>query len=333
MVSDWISASEAFRLVSDASTPYLAPRSICSRAHAGLVAARAKRLIIGGSSKDDADVPAKFWWARGEAALEQNWTTGDFETWYDRQVHCLAYGVEFARADIEAMLPSRSNAPAIDRGAPGNYAPASQCLEELKSALKLGTSEIEALLVRHCRAGMLPSRCSKLWWRLTTRYGDEEDEAETNVAIPDWVWEECLSKSDAVLNWPANAFAGEGTLDGDRVKVKVTGVEFEVGAVVAVENLARSTAAAHPVDHALPASSAPGSRGRRLSEHWTPWVAELASIIHEHGIPPGAGSQGQEELIRKISDALATRGVEGPSRSTVQPVVQAVLDRLRSAGN
>ena len=72
------------------------------------------------------------------------------------------------------------------------------------------------------------------------------------------------------------------------------------------------------------------SSGRRPSERWKPWIAELVAYIHEEGIPDGIGSQGQEELINAVSDRLSLRGEESLSRSTVQATVQAVLDRLRA---
>jgi hypothetical protein len=70
-----------------------------------------------------------------------------------------------------------------------------------------------------------------------------------------------------------------------------------------------------------------------LSEQWRPWIAELVAEVHDHGVPEGVGSQGQEELIKRVADALAKRGIDGLGRSTVQPVVQAVLDRMRRAEN
>lgn len=75
------------------------------------------------------------------------------------------------------------------------------------------------------------------------------------------------------------------------------------------------------------------SSGRRMSELWPEWVAELVHEIHEHGLPPGMGSQGQNHLIDAVANRLAERGSNGPSRTTVQPVVKAVLRRGRSAGN
>ena len=77
----------------------------------------------------------------------------------------------------------------------------------------------------------------------------------------------------------------------------------------------------------------PGLELKRLSNAWHVWIAELVHQIHLQGIPDGIGSQGQGELIKAIADALAERGIESLSRTTVQPVVQAVLDRLRPAAN
>jgi hypothetical protein len=74
----------------------------------------------------------------------------------------------------------------------------------------------------------------------------------------------------------------------------------------------------------------PRHGGRRMSEHWPQWVAELAAMIHEEGIPDG--SIGPDVVIQRIEERLADRGLEGPPRTTVQPTARAVLSRLRGAG-
>ncbi len=48
----------------------------------------------------------EFWWPKGEAALNQNWNVGDFDTWVERSGHWRAYAVEFLKADIDKLLPS-----------------------------------------------------------------------------------------------------------------------------------------------------------------------------------------------------------------------------------
>lgn len=105
----WMSAHDALLHVSSQMTLGAASRAICARAHAGMVRARAKRFMKFSVGKDDFDVPKHFWWAKGEAALEQNWITGDFKTWIDKKMLLHAYGVRFDRSDILAMVEIKSD--------------------------------------------------------------------------------------------------------------------------------------------------------------------------------------------------------------------------------
>jgi hypothetical protein len=79
--------------------------AICKRAHAGLLASRAKLLIVGNQAHENMPVPENFWWAEGHSALEQDWTTGDFATWIEQTTHVRAFGVQFDFAGLREMLP------------------------------------------------------------------------------------------------------------------------------------------------------------------------------------------------------------------------------------
>lgn len=104
----WISAAEALAMLTQTSMlPRNAAKTICRRAHVGLVHARAVHLIIDIHESSNVPVPPDFWWAEGEAALAQNWVAGDFETWIKQKVRMQAFGVTFQRADIEAIVPAR----------------------------------------------------------------------------------------------------------------------------------------------------------------------------------------------------------------------------------
>ena len=96
---EWISAAAAVTLLG--MKHLVSTRTICRRAHAGLIKARAERFIRDGRSADNIDVPVEFWWAEGAAALDQNWMAGDFDTWIDHRIHLQAFGVTFWRSDIE----------------------------------------------------------------------------------------------------------------------------------------------------------------------------------------------------------------------------------------
>jgi predicted nucleotide-binding protein len=100
---EWISASGARELLGIGR--HNATRTICKRAHAGLIRARAERFTRGDRVTDNTEVPAEFWWAEGENALTQNWEIGDFETWINGSQHLRAFGVTFRRSDIEQSKP------------------------------------------------------------------------------------------------------------------------------------------------------------------------------------------------------------------------------------
>lgn len=70
-----------------------------------------------------------------------------------------------------------------------------------------------------------------------------------------------------------------------------------------------------------------------MSVLWPAWVAELAAFVHEEGISAGKGTEGADDLIVAVANRLAARGLEAPSRSTVQETARSVLLRLRGAGN
>jgi hypothetical protein len=100
---EWISAAAALALLG--MNYQDATRTICKRAHADLIKARAEPFIRSGQPSDNVDVPSEFWWAEGERALTQNWKTGDFETSIrDGLIRLEAFGVTFRRSYIEKMI-------------------------------------------------------------------------------------------------------------------------------------------------------------------------------------------------------------------------------------
>jgi predicted nucleotide-binding protein len=60
-----------------------------------------------------------FWWAKGHAALTQDWLTGSFST-YINDIEHRAFGLLFVREDIELMIPADSPATTAVPAAPSN---------------------------------------------------------------------------------------------------------------------------------------------------------------------------------------------------------------------
>lgn len=73
--------------------------------------------------------------------------------------------------------------------------------------------------------------------------------------------------------------------------------------------------------------------GRPAANWWPDFAEELAVYVHDNGIPEGQGHDGQSMLIDAVFARLVEQGKPEPGRGTVQAVVNAVLRRIRSAGN
>jgi hypothetical protein len=196
---DWVSAADTIRIVRTVTMSPSSEVTILTRAFAGLIRTRAALLTMGDRSETDFEIPTVFWWAKGYAAIQQNWQVGDFATTSGSRggPSVQAYGVRFHRAGLEEMLPGAFGIPASKTADP-------------------------------------PKK---------------------------------------------------------------------------------------------------ESAGRPMSPLWRDWIAELVADVHDNGFPAGSGGKGTDELIRRVADGLAERGLEGPSRSTVQETIGAVLRRGRPAGN
>lgn len=107
---EWIRASEAVAMLKPILSTNLARMRICERAYAGLVRARAEHFHEGARRYENYDIPEGFWWAKGHQALEQDWAAGDFSTWIEHRIELKAFGVTFARSDVQKILPPPATA-------------------------------------------------------------------------------------------------------------------------------------------------------------------------------------------------------------------------------
>jgi hypothetical protein len=82
---------------------------------------------------------------------------------------------------------------------------------------------------------------------------------------------------------------------------------------------------------ATDASEPKPARGRSAAKWWPAFAEELALTVYLEGIPEGTGHEGQSELLDKVLSRLSVAGKPEPGRATVQPVINAVLARIRSA--
>lgn len=115
-------------------------------------------------------------------------------------------------------------------------------------------------------------------------------------------------------------------LEGNRVSWEEWYSAFEIYITLAPSR-------SEPAEQTLSATTIPPKGGRPLAKWWPDFAEELAVYIHENGLPDGQGHDGQSDVIDAIFRKLSERGKPEPGRATVQPVVNAVLSRIRSAEN
>lgn len=195
---------------------------------------------------------------------------------------------------------------------PEDWISAAETIRRVRAATISFTAHIA--IAKRAHAGLLRARAELLVINDTQRHRD------VDVAPRFW-WAEGHEALEQ--NWEVGDF--ETWID-QKIKFQVFGVRFHR------DDLRLMTPTAFSEEPA-PASIARESGGRPMSALWPGWVAELAAVLHEEGVPPGAAASGADELIGRIADRLAARGMEGPTRSTVQETVKAVLRRMREAEN
>ena len=199
---EWISAAEALRLLKPVlGSEWQAQRTICKRAHDGLIRARAERFTVDGEGRLDKSVPKGFWWAEGETALSQNWTVGDFETWIEHKTHLRAFGVSFHRGDIEKLIPASASAPA--KVQPGPSARAARSGEDGMDELKWALSALKYL--RHARSSTHDELNDVM---------NEVRETSRGARLESW-YGVCKSITQALYHY-SDEFPADGKIPGDK---------------------------------------------------------------------------------------------------------------------
>lgn len=188
---------------------------------------------------------------------------------------------------------------------PDEWVSAKETIRRVRAETLSRSSEIAIATRAH--AGLLRTNAALLVYK---------DQRRKDHDVPHTFWwaegHEALTQ-----NWELGDF--ETRID--RVRVQAFGVRFYRADI---DDMLGSIAPT-----AIPAV-APEPGGRPMSTLWPDWVAELAMLIHDEGIPENAKV---EELIKRVADRLAERGLDTPGRTTVQETARAVLRRLLGAEN
>jgi len=214
MKKQWIAAQQALNFVADSDGSYErfeARVPLCTRAYHGKIDARADLLVVYGSQPiENANVPPSFWWAKGNAALTQDWLRGDFSTTErpggGRGVEAL--GVEFELEGVLALLApeARTAARLHVSAAPPDWLSASDAVRAIATAKGLGSDEAALLLTQQAAMGKIVARAGLSY---QTDAGGVADEAtmEAQCDVSTHIWQAMLSSPCGQSSWETGTLA------------------------------------------------------------------------------------------------------------------------------
>jgi hypothetical protein len=310
MAEQWIAAHQAHDLAPDTHV-------LCSRLHAGLIPARARLFQFNHEDRQDCDVPSWFWWARGRAALEADWTAGDFSTLIDGKAQCRAFGVEFGLAGVLEMLPFEDRAAIARRlSVMGNpdWIAAKEARQLACTALGYSPNVAGDAIIDMARLGMASARA------IMAEGASDQIPAgstwqEREWDVPAWFWKDFGASADSRGEWELGKFWGRGLSPRGPQKIVLSGVHF-----------LRSSLAAEAQAPSIPEPEGQAKRGRRPTYDWDAVVAAIWGEIFLGDFKPDT----QADIERAMQQRLA-KGDKEPSESTVRPFARRIWNEISKA--
>jgi hypothetical protein len=178
--------------------------------------------------KEHSELDPVFWWAEGQAALEQDWQRGDFSTCVDNKFSCKAFGVEFDFDGIRAMQPpdkAAAMAKALSVAGDPNWITPMKAGRQLYMSDFASPTSADRVLIDHCRLGFVVSRAVLMEQKIHRRQGDIQVE-EREWDIPTWFWQEFTTTGSSAVDWNRATFSGQGSTPEGLSAMKLTAVYF-----------------------------------------------------------------------------------------------------------
>lgn len=323
MAEQWIDAATALEIVV-APTGSLRGgiESLCDRAHMGLVKSRAKLFVVGDRRTENADVPAKFWWAGGHEALEQNWSTGDFSTWINRQVHLRAFGVTFALSAVLEMLSAEQRVLVARRlSVVGNAAwmPAREA--SLFACKAPGITNGRTAVLDYARLGFVIGH-AVLAQGFANRHNPAPIWEEREWDVPASFWGHCMEMDEIQCDWQLGRFSAQITPVAETRRVALNGTHFLTESLQVL---------IPPAETALPVTSAPtdaqakaGPGGRPPQPWWDDLWCAVWGLIHQGDLTPKTQADVEKAML-----TWATRNGHDVSEATVRPKARKLFQTYK----
>jgi hypothetical protein len=314
MANEWITAATALRYLSNQTYTYNEQRTICERAHSGLIAARAETLIWGDETRASCKLPKEFWWAEGAEALEQNWATGDFSTWIDDKIEVKAFGVSFDFLAITELAPAEKRAEGIRRISVAAH-PAWLHARDLSHTIYAQTSSMQAgaEILEACKLGQITARAARAsGFADASRSGKSSEWAAIEWDVPLWFWREFTESHESTLDWRLGTARGKAFRNGARQTIELQGLHFHRSgmAFLGLTDSEQETEA-----------KAQSNRGRRPKYDWPTACVSIYGKLARGELMAKVQADVEQALIAHL-----TVGDDGPNESTVRPYAKLLWE-------
>lgn len=314
MAEQWIAASSALALVEPLMGDFAARIAICTRANAGLIRTRARLISIEGKARDNVQLPADFWWAQGQEALNQNWVSGDFSTWINGKALWEGFGVSFALSSILEFLPVERRALVARSlsvvGMPG-WLSAREARQFGFGPAGLNPASAGRAIVDACQLGFVHARAV-----LMRRADGEESNGwsaeEREWDVPEWYWDSFTQANSSAQDWERGVFSGRGRGPNGYCAMTLTGVHF-LGETLNV----LLSGEARPAETATVPSN-PGGRPRK--EWWDDLWCAIWGDVYRGKLEP----KRQADVEKAMLDWAETNG-HSVSESVIRPVARKMF--------
>lgn len=296
MAEQFIPANRALEICGSSS-------AICTRAYAGLIDTRARLILMNGQELRRSDVPCEFWWAKGYAALEQDWSAGDFSTWIDEKRHYQAFGVKFGLSGLLEMV-EYARRPIIARsvsvaGDP-DWIAAKEARRIVRDSNVCSPTKAGDFILEQGRLGFVAGRAIELDGAGTSPIG-KTSLRNREWDVPAWYWQD-YTGPQLVVDWDMGKFSGQGSGENGAMHLTLSGVHFHRASIEAITGVA-----------AVSEASA-GKLGRKATYDWEEAANAIWGEIYRGDFEP----KSQAEVERFMLEFFRKGEVE-PSESTVRP--------------
>lgn len=312
MAIEWIKANLALKYAAFGGDEHSVRRAIIERANAGIIAAKAKKLILDDKEEYVRRIPPPFWRTDDlNDDLHEDWERGDFQRRDRYQVEEQAFDVSFDFLALSELVPSHLQAQAmrqISLSSDQDWISARdlhRLMFELHNPAKAGLAVVEA-----CQLGHIAGRAERMTGEESSGPSKLDPASRYGALawdIPLWFWRDFINDA-STQDWSLNKVNGDGYRERRRIKLELQGVHFHRSGLV---NLGLE-ASGEP-------ETRPAKSGRKHTYDWPSACLAIFGEIHRGDLKPESQADIERALISHLS-----RGDKQPSESTVRPYAKKI---------